>query len=216
MRISHKYKFVFLANPRTGSSSTRRFLDPFSDVKSKHISKTNDEFPFYHHITALELKRIFERRGWNWSSYKKFCVVRNPFDRLVSLFHFHVREGNIAQKDRLEKKLSGLFLNPKHDVLFCRYVQRIKPHHKLPQGLKTFICDEDGNQLVDKVLKFEELGTHLPDYIRSIGMPLNDQTLPQLNTSPNRSEYTRYYDKRTKALVADLYDYEIQKFGYKF
>lgn len=87
MRISHKYRFVFLANLRTGSTTVRSILDHYSDIKSVHITQISERFPFYHHISAQELKPIFEERGWDWSKYKKFCVIRNPYDRIVSLYH---------------------------------------------------------------------------------------------------------------------------------
>ena len=87
MRISHKKKFIFLANPRSASTSIRKILDPYSDISSKLISEVDQNFPFYHHITALELKNIFEKKGWDWDSYTKFCIIRNPYERIVSLYH---------------------------------------------------------------------------------------------------------------------------------
>ncbi|MDD4955629.1 MAG: sulfotransferase family 2 domain-containing protein [Candidatus Omnitrophica bacterium] len=82
MRISHKYKFIFFSNPRTGSESVRKALDPFSDI----FSSVND--PVYNnHITPEELKNHFLKMGWDWDKYFKFCFVRNPWDRLVSIYY---------------------------------------------------------------------------------------------------------------------------------
>jgi len=91
MRISHRYKFVFLSHARTGSQTVRRLLDPFSDVTSVHYSQTDETNPFYNHISALELKNEFDRRCWDWSAYRKFCFTRNPWERVVSLYHHFVR-----------------------------------------------------------------------------------------------------------------------------
>lgn len=104
MRISHTYKFIFFANPRTGSTTVRDVLDEYSDILSVHITEASAKFPFYHHITPLELKAIFMDRGWDWYSYRKFCFVRNPYDRVVSLYHHYLR----IRKENKMKGLKGL------------------------------------------------------------------------------------------------------------
>jgi hypothetical protein len=37
-------------------------------------------------MSARELKAEFDRRGWDWFGYRRFCFARNPYARLVSLF----------------------------------------------------------------------------------------------------------------------------------
>ena len=46
MRISHRYRFVFLAYPRTASRSVREVLDPYSDIHGVHPTRTRREHPF--------------------------------------------------------------------------------------------------------------------------------------------------------------------------
>ena len=72
MRISHKYKFVYLAKYKTASSAIRTGLDPYSDIKSTQL------YPYYHHTPLAPLKAHFEEQGWDWESYYVFTSVRHP------------------------------------------------------------------------------------------------------------------------------------------
>ena len=155
MRISHTYKFIFFANPRTGSTTVRDVLDEYSDILSVHITEASAKFPFYHHITPLELKAIFMDRGWDWYSYRKFCFVRNPYDRVVSLYHHYLR----IRKENKMKGLKGLLWRLRYLTFrapsFKEYVMRINPTNGLPATLLEFVGDGEGRLMVDTVLKFE-------------------------------------------------------------
>lgn len=87
MRISHKYKFIFFANPKTGSETVRKILDPYSDIKSDFdYPKITTQNPFYSHMPPKEVKVLFQERELNFDKYYKFTLVRNPWSRLVSLY----------------------------------------------------------------------------------------------------------------------------------
>ena len=92
--------------PRAGSTTVRKNLDQYSDVKSVHVSETDADFPFFHHMTAAELKAAFESKEWQWDDYRKFCIVRNPYDRLVSLYHLSL---SVLANQR-KQSLKGRFL----------------------------------------------------------------------------------------------------------
>ena len=95
MIISHKYKFIFIANPKTATQYVRKVLEPFLDVtddeisylfkikKSKYseLNKLRTE-----HIRAVDIKNIVGNKIWN--TYFKFSFIRNPYTRFVSIFLF--------------------------------------------------------------------------------------------------------------------------------
>ena len=87
MRVSHKYKFIFFCNPKTGSDSFREMLDPYSDLRvNNNVREQSKSFPFYTHISPIETKEIFKKLEWEYDSYLKIICIRNPYYRLVSLY----------------------------------------------------------------------------------------------------------------------------------
>ena len=82
MRISHKYKFVFISKPKCATTSVRKVLDQYSDIHS------TDSYPYHHHSNAQELKWHFEEMNWEWDQYYKFITIRNPWDMVVSWYHY--------------------------------------------------------------------------------------------------------------------------------
>jgi len=82
VRISHSNRFVFLSNPRCASTLMRLILAPFADIQS------TDSDPLHHHNNAQGLKIYFGEQGWDWNGYFKFTFVRNPWERMVSFYHF--------------------------------------------------------------------------------------------------------------------------------
>lgn len=216
MRISHKYKFVFLAVPRTGSTTVRKILDDYSDVKSLHISKVTDMYPYYHHIPAGKLKKIFADKGWDWGSYRKFCVVRNPYDRVVSLYHHNHKM--IENKEKRKRPLKYFFLKRIGVTYqtFYEYVNKLNTLNGLATSLENFISDEDGNVLVEDVLMFENLKSDLSRYLNNLGIQIKREDVPHLNSSSRRKNYKNYYDEETRQIIKRLYAYEIERFGYSY
>lgn len=218
MRISHKHRFVFLANPRTASTTIREILDDYSDIKSRYISEIDNNFPFYHHISARELKEIFDINGWDWFSYKRFCVVRNPFDRVVSLYHH--KKSTFTEPDERRSRLYNLARKIKYklsgDSNFENYVKHLNPAKRLTTSLKEFLCDEDGNFLVDDVLMFEKMETELPKYLKELGISIKRKDIPHMNPSSGRINYIEYYSPETQNKVEETYSYEIERFKYKY
>jgi len=100
MRISHKHKFIFLSKPKCASESIREKLNKFSDIKSE------GKYPYHHHTTAFELRMHFNAMGWNWDEYFSFTTIRNPWDMIVSLYHYGKPDKNglyFYEKNRLGK-----------------------------------------------------------------------------------------------------------------
>lgn len=199
MRISHKYKFIFICVPKTASESLRACLDPYSDIKS-----TSNDGPYSFHETASELKIYFETMGWDWSRYFKFAFVRNPWDRLVSFYHY-------AKLDKNLKCWNGPGWDENNPIEFNEWIKIDKERKILPLQLEM-ITGKEGALLVDFVGKFENLKKDWKTICDTLKIELK---LPYINFTEHK-HYSLYYTEETKKIIAETEKKEIEMFNYKF
>ena len=178
-------------------------------------------------FTVLQLKDIIPNDKFN--SYCKFTVVRNPWDRMVSLYEYIKKEKHdeyIYNNNNYEFK--DWLMNPHvkglrdESILFQPnfyrdYFQQLgmewyKIHkHWLPQ--LNMISDENDNICVDIILKFESLDSDWEEFSKHIGRELSP--LKKHNTT-KKKDYKEYYDSETIDYVSKLYHKDIASFNYKF
>ena len=221
MRISHRHRFVFFASPKTGSRSVRKLLDTHAEIHGRPADEVNADFPFYNHMRPLELRAVFDERGWDFDGYFKFVMVRNPWSRLVSLYEMYsFREG--GQISRLRRRAT------RHEA-FRSWVRTLDPEGggETARGSERsvirigafsylgFAGDEDGRPLVDEVVKLEEIRSRLPPLLERLGVPL-PRRVPWTGRGRYSGRYKAYYDDETREVVRELYEEDIERFGYAF
>lgn len=211
MRISHKKKFIFFSNPKTGSESLREMLTPYSDVLDVSFKEIDAENPFYSHITPLEVKHIFLQKGFNFDEYIKIVCVRNPFNRLVSLYEMIYKKWPIKPPfywwlKRTE--ISGKGGGGKDYERWRRYGT---------YSLKNYISDDEGNVLVDKIIRLESFESDIPKLFQDLKIDLPPEfKLVRKNVRKRTKPISDYYSEASKQLVLERYAWEIEKFEYQF
>ncbi len=211
MRVSHKYKFIFFCNPKTGSDSFREMLDPYSDLRvNNNVREQSKSFPFYTHISPIETKEIFKKLEWEYDSYLKIICTRNPYYRLVSLY------------EMIYKRSPSLFRPSFKNWLLKSENKGIggggKDYHRWRKygtySLDNLILDENGNYLVDKVIKLEDFNEEIPSLFSKLNLPKLDGIVKK-NVGRKSKKTQEYYDDELIDLVQDRYSWEIKKFNYK-
>ena len=84
MNESHKYKLVFFHLPKNAGVSVRRAIG---------IDRKSHKFPFTNVSVALAIDVKANTLDSIYESYHKFAIVRNPYERMVSLYNFR-KQGN--------------------------------------------------------------------------------------------------------------------------
>lgn len=174
--ISRKYKCIFVHIIKTGGVSVATALK----MRKTHC-----------HMSASAIrKRVGEKK---WNSYFKFSFVRNPYDKLVSQYHYNRQ--SFGYEDATFKEYATAFGEGKQISTY-------------PQ-LNSWYLDEE----VDFVGRFENLQQDFETVCEKIGA--TDLMLPHKNKSKHK-HYTEYYDDEIKQIVAEKYALDIENFGYGF
>lgn len=162
------------------------------------------------HYSVDFYKSVF---GPDFDAYFKFAITRNPWDRLVSAFHY-LKQGGLDFRDReWEQRHIAEFKD------FGKFVEEwvtpkniFKGMHFTPQS--QFICDSGGNVAVDYLGRFENFSLSYSEIRKRLDM--GDQAPPHSNKSDRQREYRSYYNDRQAQIVADVYRTDIDVFGYSF
>lgn len=217
MLISYTHKFIFFHVAKVAGISIREALKEYAqeprDLKLRRPPEVigGNPNPMYAmwetyllHTRARDAARILPAEVYH--SFYKFAFVRNPWDWQVSMYHFLLKETGNPRYD-LVRSLPGF------DAYLEWVIQTEKPY---PRGAAKFqhemVVDQTGTVLVDFVGRFETLS----EDIAHVGQHLNiDIVLPYLNQSQHR-DYRSYYNEHTRALVAEHFREDIERFAYRF
>jgi len=201
--VSKKYKFIFIHIPKTGGSS---IAEPkYRSGQGALIPYLgSDDYVQAGHIRAIGLKNRLQN---NWDDYFKFAIVRNPWDRIVSLYYYFLQDPE-KQKSMLGKEIVKLGSFKE----FCHQMDNIDldPHFDTQI---SYLIDFEGNFLLDYVGHFEILEKEINLIAHKIGMP--SVVLPHFRKSDHGS-YQDQFDDKTAEIIAVRYKSDIEAFNYNF
>lgn len=181
-------KFIFFSNAKVLQKSIL-----WNVLSERAIMKNNGFRNYYKFLMShpiKELKDIF-----------KFTIVRNPFDRFVSAFHFlqqtypNIISPNENFKDFVKTRFSkdGITIN-KHF------------HHQYPNaffGKEIF---------VDFIGRFENIENDWERIAQKINCSID---LPHDNMSIHEP-YQNYYDDECIGIIEETYKYDLELLGYEY
>ena len=95
--VSDTYKFMYLVNPKTGSTSMRKYFNSKYDIytlqdKIKDIS-VSYKYDIYHN-NSLTAKLMCETLNKDYNKYFSFIHIRNPWAKVVSIYFFDKPDKN--------------------------------------------------------------------------------------------------------------------------
>jgi hypothetical protein len=187
MIISHSHKFITIDIPKTGTRSRRTSLIPMGVIDITGPPKAEN---FHQHGTVEDCKRGFAKEGWSFDDYLKFSVVRNPWERYLSLYEW------------TNKKYPGI--NKSLDKIILH-----------SQSQDKYILNTDMSVGVDIIERFENFNETFKMLCNSVDIsPVPD--LKHLNKTQYEKPITEYYSDELINKVAEKEKWVINNFGYKF
>ena len=208
MLLSIEKQFLFVHVPKTGGTSVARALDPW--VVHPPLTAFNtllSRFRLQRDPAKVRLRvhgslsDAYTQLPSDFAdSLFKFAFVRNPWDRLVSEYSFILARDNHPR--HAEVKALPDFLG------YLRYEKgRARGRSQV-----RMLASPDGRPTIDFVGRFENLNADFEEACTRIGI---DASLPHLNKTKHR-DYREFYDRASKAYVAEAWEDEIEAFGYEF
>ena len=212
MIISHKHKYIFIKTSKTAGTSTEIFFQNLSfSHEAQHSQpelmneegivgfrgtkkeKQDQQPTFCNHSYLSGIKR-FLNNDKIFNEYFKFSITRNPWDRVVSRYHFFSPETSF-----------------KHYIIFVN-----RGHKSLPPIFNYF------NEHIDDVhfIRFENLNEDVEYICKKLGLNYDMNNFgtykSEFRKHSKHKHYTEYYDDETRQIVAEKYAKDIEYFGYKF
>lgn len=203
------FHLIFYRIPINASSSIYQHLGNFNLI-NKHEKKfrenvTGELYRNNFDSTHAKPNEVFQIFRHEMQNYKSFCVVRNPWERAVSMYEFAVREGlqdlyGITEKTTFER-FCGIIHEHRNDDNFIatnKQVQWTKGHYP-PQ----------------KILRYETLQEDFAEMLQEFGATHISPELPHLNKTEH-SHYSDYYNTTTKQIIERVFEKDIDTFKYNF
>lgn len=214
MILSHAHRFVFLKTRKTAGTSVEIALsrvcgpdDVITTVSEDDEAlrleyggrpPQNHESPplerrAYNHMPAQMVRRLLGRE--RWASYFKFTVERNPWDAVVSLYHWRFRDSD--------------------PIPFADFVSSPQVEEFATKNARIYRLG--GEVAVDRVCRFESLDHELSEVWAHLGLP-GAPTLPRAKSGvrPAARSYADYYDEESAERVRAVFAAAVRDFGYEF
>jgi Sulfotransferase family len=197
--ISFQKRFLFVHIPKTGGNSIQSVLARYSEDKIvvragqdgvERFGVTNPKYKLKKHSPLADYRAALGEK--QLGQLYKFAAVRNPWDRMVSLY-FTPGQGKQWNRKAFRKTIAQAL--------------SAADHLRLEPG------EADPFRNVDRIIRFENLAADFNSVCNELG--ISPEALPRYNRS-EREHYSKYYDDELRALVAERCALEIARFGYRF
>jgi hypothetical protein len=162
----------------------------------KRLIKNKPLQYFYNHIPARQVRKQIPADVWD--SYTKFCVARNPWDRVISQYYWRQRH-----------------LSPEDMVPIAKFIKSKDVRSLVRKGYNLYTINN--RMAVDYICRYEELTDDLEHLRLHLGLsePLQ---LPQAKAGirKDKRHYRDILNESNRDHIARKFRYEISLMGYEF
>jgi hypothetical protein len=214
MILSHGRRFIFVHIPKTGGTSLALALEakamkddvligdtPKARQRRKRIKGMQTSGRLWKHSKLVDMYGLVDQA--QIEAYFVFTIVRNPWDRMVSYYHWLRAQSFEHPAVALAQRLD-----------FSAFLADAGTQASLAHdGALQYVADRGGVERCDLYLRLEHLDEDMPKLEAGIGLRLGP--LPHENRS-ERMGYRSYYTDADRDLIAGIFAQDIARFGYGF
>ncbi len=214
MILSRGRSYVFIHIPKTGGTALALALEaramaddamlgdtPKARNRRRRLQGLRTQGRLWKHSTLADIEGLASRAELR--QMFAFTLVRNPWDRAVSLYYW-------LQKQRFDHPMVALA----QDREFCDFIT----HPLVMQSLAdnpapTYMRQSDGTEHCSCYIRLEHFATDAVPLFDHLGFALD---LPRVNLSDRRRDWRYYYDGPAIDAVRSCCASEIERFEYSF
>ena len=209
---------IYVHIPKTGGTSIRKLL-----VNLKNNDVLDSDKKKYYYSEELKRRRISSIHGKArdylefieqdlWSKSLKFASVRNPWDLMVSSYHWWLQNGN--KFNRL--KIMYLDISKMNFEEYLKSSYGTNMINECVGNIEDWFLDKDKNLILDGLVRLEHFENDFLKLIQKSNKKIyNFSDLPKENVT-KRKEYQFYYNNHTSLLVEERFKFLIDYCGYKY
>jgi len=215
MIISHGRKFIFVHIPKTGGTSLSLALEakamkddiligdtPKAKNRRKRIKDVQVSGRLWKHARLTDIYGLVTQE--QIERYLVFTIVRNPWDRVVSYYHWLKMQKFNHPAVKIAKNNS-----------FADFLATPSTQSSLHNdATRYYVSDLNGIVRCDMYLRMEYLSEDAGRLGENLGIKLAD--LSHDNRSERESDYTGYYDVESQNIVHAAFADDIERFEYRF
>jgi hypothetical protein len=216
MIVSKEHNFIFLKTRKTAGSSLQVALSTIcnphidiitgSQIKEGKLDEShsggwnlNMFFTNHPHPPISQVKNWMSDK---WGDYFKFAFVRNPFDIVVSRYHWNMK----GKGARIQTSV----------IQFQKWIHEYIKSGAYKQDLQyPYICI-DGKVDLNFIGRYENLQIDYEKICHMIGLDIIPTLGFQKSGYRDKTHYSEFYDEKTIGLIEGAFKQDLELFGYKF
>ncbi len=195
-------ELIFIHVPKAAGTSVKVTLKKNLNEENYENIDNND------HHSYLQIVKIDNKLFRNRIS---FALVRNPYERFVSIYRF------VNRPFKLNKWFGNLSFEVAERIdTFEKFIENFKMPDWIWQGHNHFTPQYEWTKGVNKVFKLneiEQLNNFLKDY--GINEDIGHHNKRQIHSGVNEL-YKEYYNENTKSIIKKHFEKDLDFFKFSF
>jgi len=204
---------IFIHIPKTAGTSVSAALaqiDEYLRLDGAPPKFALPARPHYKHAKAVHYLEKMEKDIWD--NAFKFCVVRNPFEQMVSSYHWWTQ---LAPRFRDHQKNAELVISLGSFEAYVNHDLGSTCINECKGESEHWFLGHNNEDLTDFVVQSENLNAMFEQLKRFVPSMPRGVKIEQKNATQRR-HYSSYYTDDVAHKVGQRFSYIMDRFGYRF